>query len=81
MLKTIYLSLLVCLLSGSVVFAASSDNIEVKPLPGLSDEQEPWQKTARYRSRLRVIEKEYADGAITKTEYIQRKRELDALSR
>ena len=39
-----------------------------------------WQpKSARYEAAMRDLDREYQAGGLTKTEYIQRKREIDNL--
>ena len=42
-------------------------------------EGEPQAKSARYEAAMRDLDREYQAGGLTKTEYIQRKREIDNL--
>ena len=48
--------------------------------PGDVDlEEAPEEKTNRYKRIMRDLNREYQEGSLTKTEYIQRKREIDNL--
>ena len=62
----------------------SSEKTAERQEPILEENQAPpphpeQENSVRYRQLLRDAEREYQEGALTRTEFIQRKRELNSL--
>lgn len=53
----------------------SSDRMDTSDSEGASSGE----KSARYKSVMRDLDREYEAGGLTKTEYIQRKRAIDEM--
>ncbi|MBU0683348.1 MAG: hypothetical protein ABIH85_04730 [Candidatus Omnitrophota bacterium] len=92
----ICLSMFLVILNSNVAICVSEEkpqetNVSVKPMHWENSEMEseiaeslpPGEKikqTPRYKARLRDLERAYEAGEFTRTEYVQRRRELDAIS-
>jgi len=88
-----FLFILSCtLVSSASEEDAQRSNVSVKPMLHSEDSEiekeiaeslppgEKIKQTPRYKARLRDLQRAYETGEFTKTEYIQRRRELAAIS-
>lgn len=69
--------------SGGAMATPSARNAPLKSIfnepTDSGSEEGPQGKSVRYEAAMRDLDREYQAGGLTKTEYIQRKREIDNL--